>query len=99
MPRSKPRPLEAGEIQAALANLPGWSGDQNGLEKTFVFADFRAAMSFMHACVEGIESRDHHPSWCNRYKSVEVQLNTGEAGHRVTERDIDLAAFLNAQAT
>ena len=50
----------------------------------------------MQACIEGIEARDHHPAWCNTYNSVDVQLNTHSAGNRVTEKDVNLAEFIDS---
>ena len=90
------KPLEPIEIEAALKNLQGWSGDQNGLKKTVKFHDFHAAMHFMQACIEGIEQRDHHPVWCNKYDSIDIHLDTFDAGHRVTAKDVDLAKFMDS---
>ena len=92
----KPRCLDLPEIEAALTQLEGWSGDQRGLQRKLVFKDFREAMRFMQACIEGMEERNHHPAWCNTYNSVRIQLNTHDAGNRVTEKDLDLAAFINS---
>ena len=89
-------PLEPAEIEAALKRLPGWSGDQNGIEKKIKFADFPRAMRFMQACAEGINQRNHHPVWCNKYNSVDIHLDTFDAGHRVTGKDIDLAEFFES---
>lgn len=90
------KPLEAAEIEAALLKLEGWSGDQSGLKRKLTFGDFRGAMKFMQACIEGIEQRDHHPAWCNTYNSVDVHLHTHSANNQVTEKDIDLARFINS---
>ncbi len=90
------KPLEPAEIEAALSKLQGWSGDEHGLKKIIKFRDFRAAMHFMQACIEGIEQRDHHPVWCNKYDSVDIHLDTFDAGHRVTSKDIDLAKFIDS---
>jgi 4a-hydroxytetrahydrobiopterin dehydratase len=90
------KPLEPAEVKAALAALTGWSGDEHGLKKTVTFADFRKAMRFMQACVEGIEQRNHHPVWCNKYNSIDIHLDTFDAGHRVTKKDVDLAQFLDS---
>jgi 4a-hydroxytetrahydrobiopterin dehydratase len=92
----KPRCLEAAEIETALSKLKGWSGDQQSLKRKLIFGDFRGAMRFMRACIEGIEQRNHHPTWCNTYNSVDIQLNTHDAGNRVTEKDVDLAEFINS---
>ena len=53
-------------------------------------------MKFMQACIEGIEQRDHHPAWCNTYNSVDIHLNTHSVGHRVTEKDVNLAEFIDS---
>ncbi len=87
------KPLEADELARELSSLPGWSGDQSGIDKKLTFRDFGGAMRFMQACIGGIDRRDHHPVWCNKYNSVEIHLDTFDAGHRVTLRDIDLAQF------
>jgi 4a-hydroxytetrahydrobiopterin dehydratase len=92
----RPKPLKTAEIEAALSILEGWSGDQQSLKRKLVFKEFRGAMKFMQACIEGIEERDHHPNWCNTYNSIEVHLNTHSAGHRVTEKDINLAEFIDS---
>src|SRR5947209_9957649 len=92
----KPRCLEAAEIGTALSKLKGWSGDEQGLKRKLVFRDFRGAMRFMQACIEGIEQRDHHPAWCNTYNSVDIRLNTHSAGNLVTEKDVNLAEFINS---
>lgn len=89
-------PLAPAEIEQALSRLPGWSGNENGLEKKIKFSSFRKAIDFMHSCADGIDRRDHHPVWCNKYDSLEIHLDTFDAGHKVTARDIDLAEFLES---
>ncbi|HLH01686.1 MAG TPA: 4a-hydroxytetrahydrobiopterin dehydratase [Bryobacteraceae bacterium] len=90
------RPLSTSEVDQALAQLPGWSGNQNGIEKKIKFSSFREAIEFMHACADGIDQRDHHPVWCNKYDTLEIHLDTFDAGHKVTQRDIDLAQYLES---
>lgn len=91
-----PGPLNKHELMNALESLPGWQGDENGLERDLKFKDFRGAVLFMQACVDGIEKQDHHPVWTNKYNSVHIHLDTFDAGHKVTQNDVDLARFFNS---
>lgn len=89
-------PLSPSQIDAALAGLPRWSGDENGLKRTVQFASFGGAISFMSACVKEIDGRDHHPVWTNTHRRLEIHLSTFDAGGKVTQRDVDLALYLDA---
>ena len=85
-------------VAEMLVRLPGWSGDIHGLTRTYRFADFKAAMAFMHGCAPAIDSANHHPEWSNVYNRVSVTLRTHDAGDRVTELDVKLARLLDAEA-
>jgi 4a-hydroxytetrahydrobiopterin dehydratase len=41
------------------------------------------------------QEMDHHPEWFNVYNKVEITLSTHEA-NGLTERDIELAAFIDS---
>ncbi|MEO0982107.1 MAG: 4a-hydroxytetrahydrobiopterin dehydratase [Pseudomonadota bacterium] len=85
---------------AALERLDGWSastGERDAIEKRFEFADFKTAWAFMTAAALRAEQADHHPEWFNVYNRVEVTLTTHDA-LGVTERDVDLASFMDALA-
>ena len=51
-----PVALKSEEIREALGQLKGWSGDENGLERTLSFQDFPGAIAFMHHCTRGSRS-------------------------------------------
>ena len=87
--------LAAEEIEARLGELPGWGIDGGKLYREFVFADFNAAFGFMSRAALAAEAADHHPEWFNVYNRVRVHLTTHDAGG-VTEKDLDLAAKMNA---
>ena len=93
-------PLPADQIQTALADLPGWAherdGDTDALRKAFSFGDFRAALAFLVRVGFEAEERNHHPEIRNVYDRVELALTTHDAGDRVTQRDLDLAAAIEA---
>lgn len=83
----------------AIAALDGWAQvpGRDAITKTFTFKDFNAAFGFMGRAALAAEKADHHPEWFNVYNRVEVTLATHDAGG-VTQKDIDLAAFMNRVA-
>ena len=44
------------------------------------------------------DKMDHHPEWSNVYNKVDVVLTTHDAGG-VTDKDVELAAFMDAAAS
>ena len=84
-------PLNEVEITEALEQLSGWKWQDDSLKKTFLFTNFREAMSFILRVSYESEGRNHHPEIFNCYSRVEIGLNTHDAGGKVTQKDIDLA--------
>lgn len=86
--------------EKAIRELTGWSvkaGTRDAIEKTFKFADFKTAWSFMSAVALKAEQMDHHPEWFNVYNRVDVILTTHDAGG-VTDKDTELAGFMDRLA-
>lgn len=85
--------------EAAIARLEGWSAveGRDAIRKVFEFSDFSAAWGFMSRVALKAEAMDHHPEWFNVYNKVDVTLATHDAGG-VTQKDVDLAAFMDAIA-
>ena len=81
-------------LATVLVELPGWKHDADTLAKTFVFDDFREALTFMLRVGFEADALDHHPEWTNIYNQVAVKLSTHSAGNRVTEKDIELARVM-----
>ena len=83
----------------AIAQLDGWTEmpGRDAITKTYAFKDFNAAFGFMSRAALMAEKMDHHPEWYNIYNRVEVTLATHDSGG-VTQKDIDLARFMNAVA-
>ncbi len=96
MPRT---PLDAQQVRAKLAALPGWTLSEDGrsISRQFRFADFRAAFGFMTQVALAAERADHHPEWSNVYNRVDIRLTTHDAGG-LTEHDFALAAIADAAA-
>ena len=82
------------QVQLALAELTGWSLDDDKLYREFRFDDFVAAFGFMTRVALLAERADHHPEWFNVYNRVRVWLTTHDAGG-ITERDTLLASRMN----
>lgn len=72
-----------------------WKEENQVLVKTFTFANFEEAMQFMQDAVPYISELDHHPTWSNTYNRVEVKLTTHDAGNKITEKDHNLAKYLD----
>ena len=73
-----------------------WKEENNKLYKKFVFSDFNQAFGFMSRVALLAEKADHHPTWTNTWNTVEIWLNTHDAGNIVTQKDIDLATKIDA---
>jgi len=63
----------------------------NALSATFKFKDFSQAFAFMTEVAIAAEKQNHHPNWSNVWNTVEVNLNTHDAGDIVTDKDHKLA--------
>ena len=91
--------LEETAIARALAALPDWTLDEDGvgISRRFKFNNFNAAFGFMTRCALEAEKADHHPEWSNVYNKVDIRLTTHDAGG-LSQRDFDLAAKIDAIA-
>lgn len=69
-----------------------WNTEENSLNATLIFADFSQAFAFMTEVAFLAEKHNHHPNWRNVWNTVEISLNTHDAGHIVTDKDRRLAA-------
>lgn len=68
-----------------------WKEENDQLARSFEFKDFKEAFAFMTKVALVAEKQNHHPNWSNTYNKVEINLNTHEAGGKVTEKDRKLA--------
>jgi 4a-hydroxytetrahydrobiopterin dehydratase len=92
------RILSQSEIHAALQELKDWSVKGPNIEASFAFKTFRDAIAFI---VEvGIEAEviGHHPEIANSYNRVSFSLCTHDAGNRITDLDIKMAARIGDAA-
>ncbi len=91
--------LDDAEIRSAMADLPDWNleSDNSAISRRFNFANFNQAFGFMARVAMEAEKMNHHPDWSNVYKTVDVKLNTHDAGG-LTELDIKLASKMDKLA-
>ena len=82
--------FSSAQITENLATLPGWKLEGGNLEHTFVFTDFREAMSFVNSVAALAERAGHHPDIDVRYNKVRLALSSHDAGG-ITEKDFALA--------
>ena len=82
------------EVSAALAKLPGWSGDAEGIERAVTAASFMDGIRLVAAVAHVAEQADHHPDIDIRWRTVTFRLSTHSAGG-VTEKDVVLAGQIN----
>jgi len=73
-----------------------WEQVDDALQRTFTFSDFSEAFAFMTRVALVAEKMGHHPTWTNTYNTVEIRLNTHDAGNKVTDKDHRLASAINA---
>ena len=90
-------PLAAEELELFLRDFPEWSVAGDLLTRTYQFADFVRAFTFMSAVAMHCERLNHHPEWSNVYGRVEVRLTTHDLGG-VTSLDTALARIMEELA-
>jgi 4a-hydroxytetrahydrobiopterin dehydratase len=91
--------LDDAEIDAALGRLPDWSRDRDALVRTYQRRDWTDAIALVNAIAPEAERRNHHPDVSvTDYRNVTFRLTTHSKGG-ITQRDIDLATWIEEQAT
>lgn len=83
------------EIHDKLNSLPGWTFADDGIQKEFKLADFKAAFGVMTRIAFEAEAMNHHPEWFNVYNTLKIRLSTHDAGG-VTDKDFALAEKIEA---
>jgi 4a-hydroxytetrahydrobiopterin dehydratase len=93
-----PALLDQAAIDAALGTRhPGWAGTPEKLKRSIEFADFLTAVEFVNRLAPRCEELDHHPDLALRWRWVDIELSTHDAGG-VTELDVALAGVVDEVA-
>jgi 4a-hydroxytetrahydrobiopterin dehydratase len=85
------------EIEARLAEHPGWERAGGTIVKSFKRADFVGSVNFVNSLVEPAETMNHHPDLEISWDTVTVSLATHSEGG-ITAADFELAAKIDALA-
>ena len=89
------RPHEQAEIDAQLAELPGWSLRDGAIERVFAFRDYYETIAFVNALAWIVHREDHHPDLAVGYNRCTVRWSTHSVGG-VSENDFICAAKTDA---
>ncbi|POX46142.1 4a-hydroxytetrahydrobiopterin dehydratase [Streptomyces sp. Ru71] len=91
-------PLSQKEIEDRLAELPGWSVDDDRLVRTYRLANHFAATALVIHIAQVQEELNHHSDLTLGYNTVSLAVNTHSAGGAVTELDFELARRVHGLA-
>jgi len=90
-----PARMSDAELDAHLAQLPGWGVVDGAIERSFEFADFHRTMAFVNALAWIAHTEDHHPDLQVGYGRCVVRWRTHSAGG-ITINDLICAAKVAA---
>ncbi len=92
---ARPPRFDTAAVAAALAGLPGWSGDAHALQRSVGAPTFLAGIALVEQVAEAAEAMDHHPDIDIRWRTLRFALSTHDAGG-VTALDVELARRIDA---
>jgi 4a-hydroxytetrahydrobiopterin dehydratase len=72
--------LDASEIAAHLAVLPGWAHESGEIAKTFSFKNYYETIAFVNALAWISHREDHHPDLSVHYNRCRVAYSTHAIG-------------------
>lgn len=82
-------------LERVREELVGWTLDDDGIHRTFEVADYGAAMALTVQIGLEAQRRNHHPDITVGWGRVAVSLVTHDADSSVTDKDVDLAAWID----
>lgn len=92
-----PTRIDAQQVDAALARLPGWRRVGELLRCRYRLPRFVDSVAFTGAIAELAERLQHHPEWRVAYRVVDLETTTHDAGG-LSELDLQLAERIVALA-
>ena len=95
MSEMKVAQLTLSQIELELKQVPDWKLNASGeIERTFSFAGFLSALSFVNTVGFLAEAYQHHPDILVQWNKVRLALTTHDAGGLST-KDFELAQLIN----
>jgi len=88
-------PMDAPQIEAHLAKVPGWRFVDGAIERRFEFGNFHETMAFVNALAWICHAEDHHPDLAVSYNRCGVRFDTHSVGG-ISINDFICAAKVNA---
>lgn len=85
----------AAQIDAQLAELPGWTLRDGALERGFAFRDYYDTIAFVNALAWVVHREDHHPDLQVGFDRCVVRWSTHSVGG-ISENDFICAAKTDA---
>jgi 4a-hydroxytetrahydrobiopterin dehydratase len=86
-----PEPLSAQQTDEALAALPGWRREGDGIARDYAFDGHLPAAAMVVHVAAIQEELNHHSELRLGYHQVSVAVTTHSAGGKVTDKDLTLA--------
>lgn len=94
-----PEPLSQTEIDARLAELPGWTQQGDLLARRYQLRSHFAAATLVLHIAQTQDELDHHADVTLGYHSVDLTVNTHSVGGKITKFDFRLAERVEALAS
>ncbi|MBE0615829.1 MAG: 4a-hydroxytetrahydrobiopterin dehydratase [Burkholderiales bacterium] len=88
-------PMGQAQIDAGLAQLPGWAHRDGAIGKTFAFKNYAETIAFVNAVAAIAQREDHHPDLSVGYDKCRVAYSTHSVGG-ISENDFICAAKVEA---
>ncbi|MFF8289839.1 4a-hydroxytetrahydrobiopterin dehydratase [Streptomyces sp. NPDC016309] len=91
-------PLSQKEIEDRLRELPGWSQEGDRIARTYRLGTHFAATALVVHVARIQEELNHHSDLTLGYNTVNLTVNTHDAGGAITEKDFTLASRVESIA-
>lgn len=92
---SQTGPLDAQQVTAYLAAVPGWQTNGSRISNIYEFKNYYRTLAFVNAIAYIFHAEDHHPDLLVSYKRCEVSFYTHSV-KGLSENDFICAAKVEA---